>query len=295
MSEGSARLPAGENNRLVVVGSSAGGIDALGELVANLPEDFPAPVVVAQHLDPRRQSHLGEILARRTPLDVETVTSKANLRHGVVYLVPADRDVSIVDGTVAVFENEQGARPKPSVDRLFSTAADGYGEGLIAIVLTGAGSDGSEGARKVKLAGGTVIIQDPATARFPSMPQSLAPTTVDIVTKLDVMGQVLVDLLTGTETISAEDQDELLFNRFLNQLRSQTGIDFGNYKRPTIMRRLRRRMAAVRAKNLREYVRYVSRNPREYEQLASTFLIKVTEFFRYPDLFEALRTEIIPG
>jgi two-component system CheB/CheR fusion protein len=180
------------------------------------------------------------------------------------------------------------------VDRLFASAAEAYGEGLIAVVLTGAGSDGAEGARAVKLAGGTVIIQDPATARFPSMPQSLAPTTVDIIAKLEVMSQVLVDLASGTDTMSDDEHDEQFMSRFLNQLREQTGIDFGSYKRPTITRRLRRRMAAVRASSLREYARYASRNPREYERLASTFLIKVTEFFRDPDLFELLRKEIVP-
>src|SRR5262245_26015341 len=155
-----------ELERLVVVGSCAGGTDALSELVGHLAKGFPAPVVVAQHLDPRRPSHLKDILERRTPLAIETVTDKSKLLPGVVYLVPADRDVSVVDGTVAVDEGKSKSRPKPSVDRLFSSAADVYGEGLIAVVLTGAGSDGAEGARKVKLAGGTVIIQDPATARF---------------------------------------------------------------------------------------------------------------------------------
>jgi two-component system CheB/CheR fusion protein len=282
-----------EHERLVVVGASAGGIDALGELVAHLPENFPAPVVVAQHLDPRRPSHLADILERRTPLAVQTVTTKSKLLPGVVYLVPADRDVSIVDGTVAVHHEEDG-RPKPSVDRLFATAADVFGEGLIAVVLTGAGSDGAEGARKVKLAGGTVVIQDPSTARFPSMPQSLSPSTVDIVTRLDVMGQILMDLLTGSDTIPAEDQDEQFLTRFLNQIRDQTGIDFSNYKRPTIMRRLRRRMAAVRAANIRDYARYTVKVPQEYERLANAFLIKVTEFFRDPDLFDALRSEVLP-
>jgi two-component system, chemotaxis family, CheB/CheR fusion protein len=283
-----------EVDRLVVVGSSAGGIDALGELVTNLPENLPAPIVIAQHLDPRRPSHLADILDRRTKLKVETVTSTSKLAPGVVYLVPADRDVSVVDGTVSVHGGPGAARSKPSVDRLFATAAENYGENLVAVVLTGAGSDGAEGARAVKLAGGTVVIQDPATARYPSMPQSLAPTTVDIVANLDVMGQVLVDLLTGADTMTADDEEDQFLARFLNQLRDQTGIDFSKYKRPTIMRRLQRRMAAVRVATMRDYVRYAARNPTEYDRLANAFLIKVTEFFRDPDLFELLRKDVVP-
>src|SRR4051812_1537441 len=185
--------------RLVVVGSSAGGIDALSEIVGGLQPDFAAPVVIAQHLDPRRPSHLTEILERRSRLEIRTVLDKDTLTAGVVYIVPADRNVNILDGTVSVSKEPDGTRPKPSVDRLFASAADAYGENLVAVVLTGAGSDGAEGARQVKLANGTVVIQDPSTARFPSMPQSLAPTTVDIVARLDTMADVLTDLVNRAE------------------------------------------------------------------------------------------------
>ena len=279
--------------RLVVVGSSAGGIDALSEIVGGLEPSFAAPVVIAQHLDPRRASHLNEILARRSKLEIRTVLENDSLVPGVVYIVPADRNVSILDGTVSVSPLPDDTRPKPSVDRLFASAADAYGENLIAVVLTGAGSDGAEGARQVKLANGTVVIQDPSTARFPSMPASLAPTTVDVVASLDTMAEVLTELVSSEE-LAPEQKEEQLLLRFLNQLRGQTGIDFGQYKRPTILRRLRRRMAAVRTTTLTDYVRYAARNPAEYERLASTFLIKVTEFFRDPELYELLRGEIIP-
>jgi two-component system CheB/CheR fusion protein len=279
--------------RLVVVGSSAGGIDALSEIVGGLQPDFAAPVVIAQHLDPRRPSHLTEILERRSRLEIRTVLDKDTLTAGVVYIVPADRNVNILDGTVSVSKEPDGTRPKPSVDRLFASAADAYGENLVAVVLTGAGSDGAEGARQVKLANGTVVIQDPSTARFPSMPQSLAPTTVDIVARLDTMADVLTDLVNRAE-LAPEEKEQQLLLRFLNQVRQQTGIDFAQYKRPTILRRLRRRMAAVRTQSLSDYVRYAARNPTEYDRLASTFLIKVTEFFRDPELYEQLRGDIIP-
>jgi two-component system CheB/CheR fusion protein len=289
-----ASVAEGAPERLVVVGSSAGGIDALGELVAGLPPDLAAPVVLAQHLDPRRPSHLTEILQRRSGLTVTTVLESESLRAGVIYVVPADRDVTIVDGEVRVSAESELSRPKPSVDRLFATAADSYGENLVAVVLSGAGSDGAEGARKVKLRGGTVIIQDPKTARFPSMPQSLAPTTVDVVSSIETIGRIIGEIVAADDGNLAASDDELL-PRFLAQLRDETGIDFGRYKQPTILRRLHRRMAAVRVATLQEYVRYCTRNPREYERLASAFLIKVTEFFRDPQLYETLRSEIIPA
>jgi two-component system CheB/CheR fusion protein len=278
-------------SQIVVVGASAGGIDALGILAAGLDQSFPAPVVIAQHLDPRRPSHLQEILSRRTALEVRSVTAEEKLQAGVLYVVPANRDVMITDHVVRVREEATGRGPRPSVDRLMETAAASFGEHLIAVILSGEGSDGAEGARAVKLAGGTVVIQDPMTAAHPSMPQSLAPTTVDIVAPLEAIPSLLRDLIAG---VKVDEGDEAVLDRFLRQVRDQTGIDFTSYKRPTITRRLQRRMAAVGVSTLPDYVRYVARNPTEYDRLASGFLIKVTEFFRDPDLFEYLRNEIVP-
>ena len=184
------------HHQLVVVGSSAGGIDALSVLVSTLPALFPAPIVIAQHLDPRRESHLAEILARRSTLPVRTVHQREHMEAGVVYVVPANKHAEIVDGHI-LLRDPAGERSKPSVDRLLSTAAANYGRDLIAVILSGTGSDGTAGARAVKDAGGIVIIQDPSTASFGAMPASLAPATVDIVSSLERIGPLLSDLLSG--------------------------------------------------------------------------------------------------
>src|SRR4051794_5260487 len=154
---------------LVVIGASAGGIEALSRLLATLPADFPSPIAVAQHLEPSRVSHLQEILSRRSALDVRSVSETEALAPGVVYVVPANRDVEITDHAITLRRDEPG-RPKPSIDRLLESAARPFGERLIAVILTGTGSDGAEGARRVKEAGGTVVIQDPETAQFPELP-----------------------------------------------------------------------------------------------------------------------------
>jgi two-component system CheB/CheR fusion protein len=279
-------------DQLVVIGASAGGIEALSRLVAGLPADFPAPIVVAQHIDPTRASHLRQILEHRTALRVVTVESSEALQPGVIYVVPNNRNVEISDHSVAVAEDAH-IGPMPSVDLLLRTAARAFGERLIAVILSGAGSDGAAGARAVKVAGGAVVIQDPETAGFSSMPSSVAPTTVDVVATADGIGPLLVDLLSGRFQIARPADDETL-TLLLEQLREQSGIDFGRYKRPTILRRLERRMAAVKVADLRQYLAYIEDNPAEYQRLISSFLIKVTEFFRDEELFGLLRSRIVP-
>lgn len=276
----------------VVVGSSAGGIDALSTLVGTIPADFPIPIVLAQHLSPDHRSHLTEILSKHSALPVRTVQDLETLEPGIIYVVPANRHVELTDHSLALHEDGQG-RPKPSIDLLLSTAADVFGEKLIAVILTGTGSDGADGAREVKIAGGTVIIQNPETAAHPEMPLSLAPTTVDITADIDSIGPLLQSLVTGSYSAKRpEEVDEL--RKFLQLLRDRSGLDFTSYKQPTILRRLQRRMAATGTNDLQSYSRVVKRHPDEYQRLISSFLIKVTEFFRDPDLFHHLHDSVLP-
>src|ERR1041385_5218792 len=187
-----------DNADLVVVGSSAGGVGALSTLVATLNKSFPAPIVIAQHLDPQRPSQLGSILERRSTLPIVVVGEHGptKLEGGRIYVVPNNRHVRISDGHV-LLEGDHNDRPKPSIDMLLSSASHSYGEHLIAVILTGSGSDGAAGAVEVKNAGGVVIIQNPQTAPYPSMPLSLPPTVVDHVVEIEEIGPLLSDLVTG--------------------------------------------------------------------------------------------------
>ncbi|WP_437963156.1 CheR family methyltransferase [Sorangium sp. So ce260] len=278
--------------QLVVIGCSAGGIEALCTLVSTLRAPFPAPLVIAQHLDPNRQSHLGDVLDRRSELPVRTVGAASPLENGVVYVVPSGRDVEIIDHQLRLLP-ENAARPKPSVDTLFRTAAEVFGENLIAVVLTGNGSDGTAGARHVKKCGGTVIIENPDTAKFRGMPESLAPSTVDIVAELDRIGGILSDLLTGAYVERRPEEDKRL-QALLDLVRERSGIDFKKYKQATIQRRLQRRMVATNTESIDQYVRYLADHPEEHQRLVNSFLIKVTEFMRDPELFAHLRDVVLP-
>jgi two-component system, chemotaxis family, CheB/CheR fusion protein len=302
--------------QLVVIGASAGGLDALSGLLEALPEDFQAPIVVAQHLDPNRVSRLPEILARRSTLPVRAVEQDGALEAGVVYIVPPNRHAELSDGHVHLFGmltgdelderagQETTARlsvapavpsrqPVPSIDHLLASAAEGYGDRLIAVILSGSGSDGAAGAREVKQAGGTVVVQDPRTATHPSMPQSLAPGIVDIVAEVSAMGHLLQELL-GTPRVAERSEEDRSLRALLSQLRERSGVDFSHYKTPTIMRRLKRRLVATGSPKITDYLRYIHRHPEEYPRLVSSFLIKVTGFFRDPELFAHLREQLLP-
>jgi two-component system CheB/CheR fusion protein len=281
------------DSQLVVIGASAGGIEAVSRVVASLPPDFPAPIVIAQHLDPRRPSHLREILARQTPLPVRTVTEKASLEDGVVYVVPSNRHVELTDHELRLRQPTDGGIA-PSVDVLLESASKAFGSGLIAVILTGSGSDGSVGARHVKLAGGTVVIENPATAMFPSMPSSIPPSLVDATADLDGIGPLLHDFLAvDGESTDGMDRGEL--DAVLGRIRERSGIDFSTYKPATILRRLKGRMTATNRPSLSSYAAHLEAEPEEYARLISSLLIKVTEFFRDPKVWDYLRDRILPG
>ena len=283
-----------QSEDLVVVGSSAGGVGALSTLVSTLNKSFPAPIVIAQHLDPQRPSHLGSILERRTVLPIVVVSEKppTKLERGKIYVVPANRHVKIVDGHVHL-EGDHADRPKPSVDMLLSSAAKSYGEHLIGVILTGSGNDGAAGAVDVKNAGGVVIIQNPQTAAYPSMPLSLPPTAVDHVVEIEQIGPLLFDILQGVNLPMTAKADDPLRD-LLTQVSAQTNIDFRNYKSSTILRRIGRRMAVTHNGNIRDYADYLHTHPEEVKELVRAFLINVTGFFRDPEAYEFIKTTIIP-
>jgi two-component system chemotaxis response regulator CheB len=181
---------------VVAIASSAGGLDALSRLLGALPADFPAAIVLVQHLDPHHISHLASILARRTPLAVKQAEEGDHLRPGAVFVAPPGTHLLVEpDGRLALTTTPLIHMVRPSADRLFESIAAGYGPRAVAVVLTGAGSDGEGGVRAIKLRGGTVLAQDPATAEHGSMPAAAIRTgCVDAVLPLDRIAPRLVAL-----------------------------------------------------------------------------------------------------
>jgi two-component system, chemotaxis family, protein-glutamate methylesterase/glutaminase len=184
---------------IVALAASAGGVFALTEILGKLPAQFPAIVVVVQHLDPRHRSLMPEIFGRRSQLPVDQALDGMKVEPGHVYLAPPDRHLLINgDGTVSLTQTELVNFVRPSADLLFESVAAGYGERAIAVVLTGAGKDGSMGVTAIKARGGTVIVQDEASSEFFSMPSAAIRTgAVDFVLSLSEIPSALVTLVAG--------------------------------------------------------------------------------------------------
>jgi two-component system, chemotaxis family, protein-glutamate methylesterase/glutaminase len=192
-----ARPFAGAAFDVVALASSAGGIAALSEILGSLPGEFPAAIVVVQHLDPRHRSLMADILRRRTPLEVVQAAEGDHIRAGTVYIAPPDRHLLVnANGTLSLSHSELVHFVRPSADLLFESVAASYRTRAIAVVLTGTGSDGSMGIGAIKKMGGTVVAQDQASAEFSGMPgAAIRSGNADFVLPLAEIASALVTLV----------------------------------------------------------------------------------------------------
>jgi len=186
---------------IVALASSAGGLTALGRVLAALPDGFPATLVVVQHLDPRHRSLMAEILSRRTSLRVKQAEEGELVGLATVYIAPPNRHLLVnLNGTLSLSQSELVHFLRPAADVLFASVASSYRERAIAVVLTGTGSDGAMGVQAIKKMGGTVIAQDEATAEFFGMPSAAIHSgSVDFVLPLDEIAPALVTLVVKGE------------------------------------------------------------------------------------------------
>ena len=182
---------------IVALAASAGGLAALSAVLSALPADFPAALVVVQHLDPRHRSLMADILDRRTPLTVKQAEEGDHLSSGNVYIAPPDRHLLVnPDGTLSLSQSKLVHFVRPSADLLFESTAASYKDRAIAVVLTGTGSDGSLGVKAIKETGGTVIVQDEKTSEFSGMPSAATQTgQVDFVLSLEEIPLALMTLV----------------------------------------------------------------------------------------------------
>lgn len=183
---------------VVALGSSAGGLRALMQLLRSLPKAFPSSIVVVQHLSPERKSWMADLLGRSTALTVKQAEHSEILLPGTVYTAPPDEHLLVGPGKIQLAHTQLVHFSRPSIDLLFESVAGTYGSRSIAVVLTGSGKDGSAGLRAIKEAGGVTLAQSPETAEFRHMPEAAVETgCVDFILPLEKIGEKLVELCIG--------------------------------------------------------------------------------------------------
>ena len=186
---------------LVVVGASWGGLQALGRVLSDLPDDFDLPIVIAQHRHPDSlEGTLAQLLQRRTDRLVLEAEDKLMIERRRVYVAPADYHLLVEGSTFALSVEDRVRYARPSIDVLFESAADAFREGVIGIILTGANDDGARGLARIKELGGVALIQDPAAATRRAMPEAaIATTAADAILPLEEIGAFVYDLWARTE------------------------------------------------------------------------------------------------
>ncbi|PYX28784.1 MAG: chemotaxis protein CheR [Acidobacteria bacterium] len=299
--------PALRNNRpapfpIVGIGASAGGLEAFSELLRHLPLKTGMGFVLVQHLDPKHSSELREILARTTKIPVVEVTDGTIVRPDHIYVIPPNTVMAIKDGTLRLSARVLERGVHLPIDHFLRSLAEDSDERAISVILSGTASDGAEGLRAIKAAGGITFAQDEQSARYGGMPQSAVRTgCVDFVLPPSAIAQELARvaqhpyLAPATAekpelTIAAGNQMETL----LSMLRLTSGVDFTHYKQTTLQRRIKRRMILHKLEKVEDYVRYIKNQPAELDELYKDILIHVTSFFRDPEAFDALRKNVFP-
>src|SRR5262245_42415779 len=273
MKEKKRRKANSDQSPIVVIGASAGGIKALQTFFEAVPSDSGAAFVVVVHLDPAHRSELARVIGGRTRMPVVQVEGRQKLAADHVYVIPPDRNLQIVDHEISatVFDEPRGKRSP--IDSLFRSVAERLGDGF-AVILSGAGSDGTIGVRAVKESGGIILVQDPNEAEYGSMPRSaIATGVVDLVLPVEQLAIRLADLIQlkgqSLQLIDEPKIDEDLLRRILAHLRVRTGHDFAKYKRSTVLRRIARRMQVTRTDELRDYYDALRESTEEAQALLS--------------------------
>ena len=283
----------------VGIGASAGGVRALQEFFESLPEDVDAAFVVVIHLDPSHQSELANILAARTWMQVSQVTDRVPLEPGRVYVISPNRQLVIADGCLAVGEFDEPRWKRAPIDIFFRSLASRQGDNF-AVILSGAGSDGSVGIMAMKEAGGIILVQDPREAEYDSMARSaIATGLADFVLPVRAIAARLPELIRARASLPSsdapEEADDEARRQILSHLRDVTGHDFSAYKLPTIRRRIARRMQVQRAATIADYLAVLRESGVEAQALFRDLLISVTMFFRDPAAFARLAETVIPA
>src|SRR6267378_6019610 len=277
------------------VGASAGGLEAFTQLLSTVPTDTGMAFVLVSHLSPSHASHLAEILSRATAMPVNEVKDEAKVEANHVYVIPPDSSMIIEHGSLKLIpRNKVDGRHHP-IDLFLESLALDQRHKSIAIILSGTGSDGTQGMDEIKAAGGITFAQDESAA-YEGMPRSAAMAgAVDFrLAPADIareLGKIARHAYVGAVDAPERIIDGGKAATILRQLHQTMGVDFTHYKASTLQRRIARRMALNKLEKVSDYTDFLRTHPAELDALFQDILINVTSFFRDPDTFDLLKSD----
>ena len=296
----SGSIPGKDQFYIVGMGGSAGSLEAFEQFFRNMPEDSGAAFVLISHLDPTQKGMMPELLQRYTKMKVFEAVDGMKVVPNCVYVIPSNRDMAILHGTLQLLEPTATRGLRLPIDFFFKHLGLDQKEKAVGIIISGMGSDGTAGLKTIKEHLGMVMVEDPETAKYDSMPRSAIDTGLaDYIAPAEVLPTKLLAYIKQSsqplsEHIGTEEQVVSAVQKILVLLRGQTGNDFSLYKKNTVLRRIERRMNVHHMGKTEQYVRFLQDNPQEVELLFKELLIGVTSFFRDPEAFELLKKTIVP-
>jgi two-component system CheB/CheR fusion protein len=284
---------------IVGIGASAGGLEAFTELLSHLPDDTGMAFVLIQHLDPKHESHLSELLSKESKMPVSEVKGETRAEANHVYVIPPEFNLAISGGVLQTLPRADSGRNMPIDSFLQALAAD-CGSHAVGVILSGNATDGTLGLQAIKAAGGATFAQKIGTAKCEGMPKSaIASGFVDFALPPAEIARKLVEMARASCPTEAGDAIEPTVDadlaKILRLVRNATGVDFTHYKHGTLARRIKRRMTLRGFERLEDYSRDLEQNREEANALCENCLITVTAFFREPAIFEELKTTVFPA
>jgi len=285
--------------KIVAIGASVGGQDALEQMFTAMPPDCGLAFVVIMHLPPDGPSFLADMLGRYTTMEVVTAEEGMPLLPDRIHVIPAGRLLSVRSGLLLLEDPRAVAGAHHPIDRFFHSLAADAGQRAVAVILSGFGSDGSSGVKRVREAGGVVIVQDPSSAITPAMPKSaIAGGAAELVLPAEEIPARIAELARGTCPLPSRACHEVTLDEELaaifSTVKARTGHDFSSYKSNTVIRRIERRMAVNDIAGIGKYIALLRENAQEAQALCQDILIGVTSFFRDPEAFAILAGSVIP-
>ncbi len=280
---------------IIAIGASAGGMEEINSFFDHTPCDGVS-YIIAQHLSSDFKSRMVELLSKHSKLKVKEGANGMEVKENQVYLIPNDKFMTINDDRLYLTPKDKTQGPHLTINTFFNSLARNSGRSAIAVILSGLGSDGSEGIKAIKREGGMVIARNPETSEFSSMPSNaIATGEVDFILEPALMPDAIEDYVRQDGKLLDNDNDEKNITGVINLIKEKSPMDFSEYKQSTISRRIKRRAGFNNYTSLENYIEFLKKSPEELEALSKDFLISVTSFFRNKEAFDIMEQEIIPA